>query len=214
MKRIITKLFAAIFALAAFLTAAGAVYLCAEGLDRPPVLLAPAADARNTAAAFLDAICAGDYETAQSHLLGTPELGADRPSDTEFGGIVWDAFVESMSYTLQGESFISDTGIAQEVTLHFLDIDATTAGLRVRAEALLAALQRNAEDVSELYAPDGGYREDVVMEVVKTAVGQVLTEDAAMTTVSLTLELTCINGTWWVLPDEGLLQAISGGLAG
>lgn len=214
MKRIITKLFAVIFALAAFLSAAGAVYLCAEGLGQPPVLLTPALDAQNTAVAFLDAICAGDYETAQSHLLGTPALGVDRPSDTELGCLVWDAFVESMSYTLQGESFISGTGIAQEVTLHFLDMDATTAGLRTRSEALLADLQRHAEDVSELYAPDGSYREDVVMEVVKTAVGQVLTADVAMTAVSLRLELTCVDGTWWVVPDEGLLQAISGGLAG
>jgi hypothetical protein len=53
MKRIITKLFAVIFALAAFLSAAGAVYLCAEGLGQPPVLLTPALDAQNTAVAFL-----------------------------------------------------------------------------------------------------------------------------------------------------------------
>lgn len=213
MKRRITNVFAAVFAAAALAFSALAVYLCASRIGAAPVLLSPAGNAQSRAVSFLDAVCQGSYEDAQALLLGTPELGVDRPAQSEVGVLVWDAFVESLSYTLLGECYATDSGIAQDVQLAYLDIDAATADLRQRAEAILSQLQQTTEEVSDLYDRDNNYREDVVMQVVYTAAQQALAENARTVTTTLTLEMICLDGEWWIVPDETLLQAISGGLA-
>ena len=70
----------------------------------------------------------------------------------------------------------------------------------------------DAVDVSEIYDENNEYREDFVMSVLKDAVADALEEDAKKMTVELTVNLSYQNGKWWVVADEALLDAISGGI--
>lgn len=213
MKVWIDKIFAALFGLLALAAAAGAVYCCVVGTAGEPVLLSPAVDTQSQAVSFLDAVCRGDYEAAEELLLGEPKLGVNRPAGDEVGQLVWDSFLDSLSYTLLGDCYATDSGLAQDVKLEFLDIGASTASLRSRSETLLAQLQ-NTGNASDLYDRDNEYREDVVQQVILTAAQQALEQDSTTATATLTLELTCVDGQWRIVPDEALLKAISGGLAG
>ena len=54
---------------------------------------------------------------------------------------------------------------------------------------------------------------DLVEEVLSQAVVQALAEDGQLVTRDVTLNLICRDGQWWAVPDQALLQAISGGVA-
>lgn len=214
MKGKITNIFSGIFAVLALTVAAFAVYLCFDRVDASPVLLTPPENAQGQAVRFLDAVCQGSYSDGEALLLGEPALGVDRPADEAVSVLVWDAFVESLSYELIGECYVTDSGVAQDVELTCLDIDATMIRLRQRSQAILAQLRQRAEDVSDLYDRDNNYREDVVMQVVYDAAQEALQEDAKTLTTTLTLNMIYLDDQWWIVPDDGLIRAISGGMAG
>lgn len=214
MKGKITNIFSAIFAVLALTIGALAVYLCFARVDAAPVLLTPAENAQGQAVRFLDAVCRGDYSAGEELLLGTPALGVDHSATEDVSVLVWDAFVDSLSYALLGECYATDSGVAQDVVLTYLDIDATMVRLRQRSQAILAQLQYSAEDISDLYDRDNNYREDVVMQVVYTAAQESLEEDAKSLTTTLTLNMVYLEDQWWIVPDDALIRAISGGMAG
>ena len=70
----------------------------------------------------------------------------------------------------------------------------------------------DAYDVSDIYDENNEYREDFVMDVLYDAVVDALEEDAREMTVELTVNLGYQDGKWWVIGDETLMNAISGGI--
>ena len=49
--------------------------------------------------------------------------------------------------------------------------------------------------------------------VVTDAAREALREDASYLETELTVELVYVKGQWWILADQALMQAISGGIA-
>lgn len=206
------KVFAAVFAVIGICAAAAAVYIGANFTDREPQLLTPPTVARSKVVTLMDAVCEGDYDLASQAILGTPSLGVDREADGEVGALIWNAFQDSLSYELVGECYTTDDGLAQDVTITGLDIESVTVNLRQRSQTLLEQRVQEAEDTSEIYDENNDYREDFVMDVLYDAAVQALAEDAVEKTVSLTIKLSYSGGSWWVVADNGLLDAISGGI--
>ena len=87
-----------------------------------------------------------------------------------------------------------------------------TAESKERSRALLEKRVAQAKDTSEVYDENNDYREAFVMDVLYTATKEALKQDAKEQTVELTLQLSYQDGTWWVVADEKLLDAISGGI--
>lgn len=87
-----------------------------------------------------------------------------------------------------------------------------TVNLKERSQTLLEQRVAEAVDVSEIYDENNEYREDFVMAVLRSAVEDALKEDARKMTVELTVKLSYQDGSWWVVADEALLDAISGGI--
>jgi len=206
----IAKIFGVIFVLAGIVAAGFTVELTKKNLDSIPILLAPVKEAEAQAAALMYAVAEGDYNTAGTMILGNPKLGVDRdPADT-VGAMIWEAFVDSYSYELVGDSFATDSGIAQNVKVSYLDMNSVTANLRERSRVLLEARVAEAEDMDEIYDEDNDYKEEFVMEVLKDAVEDALEEDAQMTGTEFTINLVYRDGSWVVVSDSTLLAAISG----
>lgn len=206
------RVFSAVFVFLFLQIAAVALLICFSPISRQPILLTPSQEASLRTEAMLDAVCQGDYAAAEDFLLGQPSLGVDRPAAEEAGVLFWDAFVESLSYELQGPCFATDSGLAQSVSITYLDIDATASSLRQRSEGLLEELVSNSENTDDIYDENNNYREDVVMQVLRTAVENALAEDAAYQTVTVTVNMIHRDGQWWIVPDDALLGAISGGI--
>ena len=66
--------------------------------------------------------------------------------------------------------------------------------------------------ISEIYDSNNEYREDFVLGALYDAALAALEEDAATVSWDVTLNLIYQDGQWWIMPDQSLLQAISGGV--
>jgi len=208
----IKKFFSVIFALLGIAVAAAAVFLALSFREAKPVLLSPPLLAKSQAVSLMNEICAGDFESASQRLLGTPDLGVDREAAEEVGVMIWEAYLESLSYDMVGTCYATDDGLAQNVVLTCLDVTSVTANLQQRAQALLEERVAAAENTTEIYDDNYEYREEFVMKVLRDAMEEALVEDAAEMTVELTLNMVYRDGQWWVVADSALLDAISGGV--
>lgn len=200
------------FGAAGAVAAAAAVCLSLVFMNEDPVLLTPPNLAKSQAAAMMNAVCNGDYGEASEYILGNPDLGVNREASDAVGVMIWDSFTGSLSYEMVGPCYTTDEGLAQQIELTGLDIESVTADLKNRSQALLAQRVEEAEDTSEIYDEGNDYKEEFVMDVLYDAVTQAIAEDSVYQTVTLTLNLTYQNGRWWVVADNELLDAISGGI--
>ena len=206
----IAKIIGLVFILAGIVVSAFTVEVTKNNLDSIPILLAPVEEAEAQAKALMDAVAAGDYDTAGGLILGNPKLGVDRDPADATGMMIWEAFVESYSYEMIGDSFATDSGIAQNVKVSFLDISSVTKNLRERSQSLLEARVAEAEDVSDIYDENNEYKEDFIMAVLEDSVKDALREDAAMTGAEFAINLVYRDGNWVVVSDSALMAAISG----
>ena len=207
--RVIASMLLAVVSLCA---AAAAVYLSSQFVDAKPILLTPPDVARSKVIMMMNAVSEGNYEEASQSIYGTPSLGVDREAADEVGIMIWDAFRDSISYELQGECYTTEQGLAQNVSITCMDVTSVTVNLKERSQALLEQRVEEAVDVSEIYDENNDYREDFVMAVLRDAVEDALVEDTRMMTMELTVNLSYQDGKWWVVADEALLDAISGGI--
>jgi hypothetical protein len=210
--KLISKFFGILFALLGTAAAAFAVWLCVNNINSIPVLLAPIDEAKHQAEILMDAVAEGDYNRAGNLILGTPKLGVDRDPEDPTGVMIWEAFVASYQYELVGDCYATDSGVAQNVRVTYLDIGSVTKNLRQRSQALLEARIAEAEDISELYNENNEFREEFVLEALYDAVRDALREDARQISLEFTLNLVYRDGTWVVVSDDILMTAISGGI--
>lgn len=204
--------FSAIFGLLGACAAAAGIWLALNNMNASPVLVEQPEAARIRVVSMLDALCEGDYATVSGSLYGNPSLGLDRAAQDEVGQLFWDALADSYSYTLGEEFHATDSGVALDVVITALDIDSVTLNLRDRAQTLLEERVEEAEDTSEIYDENYDYREEFVMEVLYDAAQDALEQDARTITWEITLNLTYENGQWWIMPENALLEAVSGGI--
>lgn len=205
-------LFSFLLAAIGLCAAAVAVFLSMEFVDAKPMLLTPPDVARSKVIMLMNAVSEGDYEEASQSIYGTPDLGVGREAADEVGVMIWDAFEGSITYELLGECYTTEQGLAQDVSITCLDVTSVTENLKTRSQTMLEQRVAEAADVSEIYDENNEYREDFVMAVLQDAVADALEEDARKMTMELTVNLSYQDGKWWVLADEALLNAISGGI--
>lgn len=206
------KILSLIFVIIGIAAAVFAVNLSLENKDADPVLVSPPEEAKLQVVGLMDAVCAADFDKASTYLQGQPELGVDRDATDPVGELIWEALCDSMSYELVGECYATEEGLAQNLTVSYMDITSVTATLKQRSEALLEQRVAEAEDIYDVYDENMQYREDVVMEVLYAAAQDALAEDATTTTVDLTVNMVYQNEIWWIIADTNLLDAISGGI--
>lgn len=201
-----------IFSLIGICTVTAVIYLSLHFINAKPILLSPPDSAMEQLTNMLDAVCDSDYAAASQYILGTPDLGADASTQDALGQLLWNSFVQSMDYQLEGDCYTTDDGLAQDITFTYMDMTSITETLRARSQAMLEQRVADAEDISQVYNENNEYREDVVMEILFAAAEDALAEDARTVTVPLTINLKFRDGQWWIVADTALLDAISGGI--
>lgn len=180
--------------------------------DADPILIKRSPAIQQRVSMVMDAVCEGDYAAAGQQMYGTPSFGPDRDAAEEVSRLYWSAFSQSMRYELVGECYAEGDRVAQKVRITCLDFESLTENLRSRFQTLLEQRIAGAQDVTELYDENNNYREDMVMELLLQAAQECLREDTKMITVEVTIRLTYEQNQWWVIPDEELLSAITGGI--
>ena len=124
---------------------------------------------------------------------------------------LWDSLADSLRCTPQGRCYATPEGLAQNITVTSLDIGQVLQAIKTTAPRLLEQQVARAEDMSEVYADDNTYRQDFLLDVMLSAANAALTE-APVRECSLTVHLQYRDRQWWVLPEQTLLEAVSGGI--
>lgn len=204
-----SKFFAGVFGVLGVLLMTGTVMLCLMSRNAQPRMLESPEAASAQAQRMMDALCAGDYDTAGSCMYGQPDLGAGEPED-EVSRLLWDAFTDSLSYEFTGVCSVTDAGLTRKAAVTALDVTKVTQSVPQRARALLEQQAEAAASPAEIYDEHNAYREELVNQALLDAAKQALDESAETVTRDVTLNLIYRDGAWWVVPDQALLQIISG----
>ena len=204
----VRKIIAALMVLLAFGAAGMGIRLALTNLDAPPVLVEAPEAATTQALGMMDAVCSGDYATVAQVLYGQPDLGMDRQPADAVAQLFYEAYARSLSYTVLRDCYATSGGVALDVRVTALDIDALLPQLRQQAQVLLEQRVEEAGEIAEIYDENGEYRQTLVEEVLHTAAESVLKQGSSMRSTDLTLECVFENGQWWILPAGTLLDVI------
>lgn len=208
----LSRFFSGLFGLIGICAAVSALWLSAYGMGAAPAIIETPESALEQVEAMMDSFCRGDYAAAGDYLYGTPDLGADREAADAVGSLIWEAFQESMTYELAGECYATNDGLAQNIRVTTLDISGVTAYLEAHARENIETRAREAEDYDTVFDENDEYRTEFIQEVLRETTLQALEETAAQVTTEVTLNLVWSEGKWWVVSNEALLKAVSGGV--
>lgn len=208
-----TKVFSVLFAILGVLLIVATVALSILALDAPVQLLGTAEQAEQVTKSCMEAIAKGDYDAAGSLMLGTPSLQPQQKPEGALSGLLWDAYMDSISYEFTGECIASDSGLTRSVTITALDIPGVMQVLKERSEALLK--QRAAETDTDIVLDENDqYREEFAMGVLCDGAADILEEGGHTVSWDITLNLVHQDGQWWILPEQALIDILSGGMGG
>lgn len=208
----ISKFFAVIFGLLGAAIAAGTVFLCLQSLDRAPVLVKTPVSATAQVESMMRAVCKNDFDSASALIYGTPDLGADQDYEDPVTAMIWNAFIDSIEYEMVGDCFATNSGVAQNVHLKYLDIAGVAGTLQTRARALLEQRINEAEDMEDIYDENNEFRQDFLDAVVQDAVKETVSKDSQYAEADLTVNLAYTEGKWWIVADDALVRFLSGGM--
>ena len=194
--------------------AIGTIWIVIWAVAAVPVMLMHPKSAVDRAQVLLDVVCDGDYETASEMLYGTPSLG-NRPEDSSPAvDLIWAAFLDSLEYTLLGDCYATDSGVAMDVRIRSLDISGVVNGLDSRAQTLMNQRIAAAENATNIYDKNNDFRQELITEVLQEAVRQALAENKTYQEQTISLQLVYEQGQWWVMPETALLNVLAGSISG
>lgn len=180
-------------------------------VSKDPVLTVQSEKPPYLAKVLMDSICEGNFENVSLVLQGNPDLGMDREPGDAVGRLFWKAYLDSLTYEIQGDCYPTPEGLALDVQVQFLDFGSVLASLRENAGNMLETRINQAASPYEVYDTDNHYRQEVVDQVLLQAAQDALKEDAEMVTENLTLCMINDGEQWYVVPSPELIHVIAGG---
>lgn len=159
---------------------------------------------------FVQALNAGDLESAAALMYGQPDLGTSGVPEDPESALVWEQFRNSIAVEFSGSWEVEQSSLVRKGSITTMDVASVTEKLPERVQSLLNQRVASAEDVTEIYDEQSDYREELVAEVLREALGQSLAQDAKTVTREVTVKLIRRDGAWWIVPDQALLHALSG----
>ncbi len=207
----IARFFAVLFGILGVLLLAGSMGFFLLNRNAPVRILELPQGAVSCSEDFAQALNTGDLEAAAKRMYGQPDLGIGAPSGDPESALVLDAFCSSISFAFSGKCYVSESGLARNGSITTLDVASVLEKLPERTQTLMNQRIAAAQDLSEIYDERNNFREELVTQILQTALQQALAQDARTITREVTLKLVDQDGSWWVVPDRALLQALSGG---
>ena len=188
-------------AVAAVLTAAVLYFAISSASTDPAVVKVPASATEQTEE-LMSAFCEGRFDDVQPLLYGVSDLGIQPLPEGTPESLLWDAWVESLSYEFCGDCYSTPNGLARDVEVWGLDLQKTTQ--LIGAEAQLLARERIAAlEGAEL---PGSFASQILYD----ATARVLEQSREMGSWTVTIELEYKQGRWTIIPSAPLQALLSG----
>lgn len=180
------------------------------GLQAEPVILREPEKARQCAEGFRKAINEGSLTEAAEYLLDPSALG-EVPVDVDpVAALVWDTYRAQLDAKAISGLYTTADGLSMDMELTALDVNDAVEKIGSLAVERMQERVAVASDMSELYGDDGQYRSELVDDVLQQAALETLMSDLPTVTISMTLHLAQSGHTWKVIPDQSLINALSG----
>lgn len=208
----ISKLAALAFAAVGTVLLVGSIVLCFVGLNQPSKGIQPPEEAAACADGVLEAVGSGDFDRAAKLLYGQPELGLDREPASAAGQQLWQAYRGSVSVTSEAGCYSEGSEIYRTAEITAMDVSAVMSQLGSRAAELLRNKLEEAEDPAGLLDESGQVPQSMKEELLTQALRELLAESPQTVTRQVTLKLVQQDGQWRAVPDQALLDLLSGGL--
>lgn len=209
----IAKFFAGIFGALGTVLLVGSIGLCLVSLNAPVRMGETPEGAAACSEQVAAAISRKDFEALESCIYGQPDLGLAGEPEDALSRMVWELVQLNLEFSWSGDCYLKDAVLCRDAEVRYFDVTSVTENLQTRAHALLTQRVEAATDMAELYDEGGEFRQDLMDQVIQAALTQACLEDVKAVTVPVTVELVHRDGRWWMIPDEALLTALSGGLA-
>lgn len=205
-----------LFLLLGWAVGAVSVVLALLSLNRMPLLWRVPEEAALCTQNLMEAICEGDYASASAQLVGAPDLGLDKASQSAVEQLLWEAYQGSCAFQESGGLYVTETGLAQDVQFKSLDLAAVLADTKLLWPQLLTSYVEaaNSDPNSDIYIyiydENGEFTDEIIQQTLLEAARQALTQEHAAVRTDLTLQLVYKNGHWQVKPTDALLNIIGG----
>lgn len=204
------RLFAAIFAVIAIVLMLGTAVVCFASLDSPVKILKNPTGAVTCSEELMQAVNRGDFSAVEQLLYGQPELGGEGTPEGTYSAMVWDAYLDSISFEYTSRLYLLDADLARDAKVTVLDVAGLTQHISDRARLLLEAKVAGASDMAELYYDSGAFRPELIRQVMQEAVQSALREDSERITRNVTVRLIYRDNRWQAVPDQTFLKTLSG----
>lgn len=159
---------------------------------------------------FAKTLNEGDLQAAAQMIYGQPDLGVAEVPSTAESAMVWDAFRESISLEYTGKCYAAQGSLLREGSMTILDFSGIMEKLPERTQSLMNQKIASAADLTEIYDEDNNFRQELTEQVLQEALHQAIAQDGKPITRDVTIQLILRDGSWWVVPDQALLQSLSG----
>lgn len=207
----ISKLASAMFFAAGTVLLVGSVVMSFAALSRPAKAVKPTQEANACAQSVIRALDDGDLSKVEEYFYGKPTLGLEREPATAEGKQIWNAYRDSITVTTDGYCYGEGTNIYQTAKVTAMDITGTLSQWDKGAGELLKQKIDAAEDPAVLLDEGGDVPQTLKDELRGQALTQALS-DAKTVTTQITFQLIEKDGQWWAVPDQAMLDVLSGGL--
>ena len=207
------RILAAFFGILAAAGAAVTLMLALTARGRQTMMLKEDPRVMACAQNFLDKLCDMDLEGASAELLGAPELNMVSDQDG-VKKILWDRYWGGLEAILEGKPYAQGSFLTVNARITYPDMDAVIRQMGELTQTRLRQRVDEAENVSEVYNTDGGYRQEVLDEVLVQAARTAAEQTTAVCEKSIALKLAYDGEDWKIIPGKDLRSLLSGDLDG
>lgn len=180
------------------------------GLQADPMILREPEKAKQCAEGFLKAINDGDLTEAGGYLPDPSVLGEVPENADQIAALIWDTYRTQLDAELVSGLYTTADGLCMDMELTALNVNDAVEKIGSLAVKRMQEHVAAASDMSELYGDDGQYRSELVDNVLQQAALETLMCDLPTVTTCVTLHLTQSGEVWKVIPDQALINALSG----
>lgn len=206
----VARFFAVIFAVLGVLLLLGSMGWILASRDAQVRVLEVPQGAVQCSEAFASALENGDLAAAAERMYGQPDLGIDGAISDPETALVWEAFLEQMRFSFTGKCYPVDNGFARDASVEVLDVARVTEKLPELTQTLINQKIASAEKLEEIYDEAGRFHPELADQILREALQQALSQDTEVICRDVAVKLVNRDGAWWVIPDQTLLQTISG----
>ena len=204
------KISSIVLSIMGFLSIIAGIIAVFWGLQADPVILREPEKGKQCAEEFLQAINDGNLAEAADYLPDPSALGKVPEDADPIAALIWDTYRTQLDAELVSGLYTTADGLCMDMELTALNVNDAVEKIGSLAVKRMQEHVAAASDMSELYGDDGQYRPELVDDVLQQAALETLMCDLPTVTTGITLHLTQSGEAWKVIPDQALIDALTG----